>query len=78
MAGLSIDFGSGCPACPGAYADAEMTTIQEPDARAALWRHPLRFSGPPGASLAGGRLADTALFAFAVVLGRDHPGVLVA
>jgi len=55
-----------------------MTTIQEPDARAALWRHPLRFSGPPGASLAGGRLADTALFAFAVVLGRDHPGVLVA
>ena len=53
-----------------------MTTIQEPDARAALWRHPLRFSGPPGASLAGGRLADTALFAFAVVLGGITQGYL--
>ena len=46
-----------------------MTTIQEPDARAAPWRHPLRFSGLPSASLADGRLADTALFAFAVLLG---------
>ena len=53
-----------------------MTTIQEPDARAALWRHSLRFSGPPGASLAGGRLADTALFAFAVVLGGITQGYL--
>ena len=53
-----------------------MTTIQEPDARAALWRHPLRFSGPPDASLAGGRLADTALFAFAVVLGGITQGYL--
>jgi signal transduction histidine kinase len=53
-----------------------MTTIPEPDARAALWRHPLRFSGPPGASLVGGRLADTALFAFAVVLGGITQGYL--
>ena len=53
-----------------------MTTIQEPDARAALWRHPLRFSGPPGASLAGGRLADMALFTFAVVLGGITQGYL--
>ena len=53
-----------------------MTTIQEPDARAALWRHPLSFSGLPGASLAGGRLADAALFAFAVVLGGITQGYL--
>jgi signal transduction histidine kinase len=53
-----------------------MTTIQEPDARAAPWRHPLRFSGPPGASLAGGRLADGALFAFAVVFGGITQGYL--
>ena len=53
-----------------------MTTIQEPDARAALWRHPLRFSGPPSASLADGRLADAALFAFAVVLGGITQGYL--
>lgn len=53
-----------------------MTTIQEPDARAALWSHPLRFNGPPGVGLAGGRLADTALFAFAVVLGGITQGYL--
>ena len=53
-----------------------MTTIQGPDARAALWRHPLRFSGPPSASLADGRLADAALFAFAVVLGGITQGYL--
>ena len=53
-----------------------MTTIQEPDARAALWWHPLRFSGPPGAGLASGRLADTVLFAFAVVLGGITQGYL--
>ena len=64
------------PSLPGAYADAEMTTIPGPDARAALWRHPLRFSGPPGASLAGGRLADMAVFAFAVMLGGITQGYL--
>lgn len=53
-----------------------MTTIQEPDARAALWSHPLRFNGAPGVGLAGGRLADTALFAFAVVLGGITQGYL--
>ena len=53
-----------------------MTTIQKPDARAALWRHSHSFSGLPGASLAGGRLADSALFAFAVVLGGITQGYL--
>ena len=53
-----------------------MTTIQEPGARAALWRHPPSFSGLPGAGLAGGRLADAALFAFAVVLGGITQGYL--
>ena len=53
-----------------------MTTIQEPGARAALWRLPLSCGGLPGASLAGGRLADSALFAFAVVLGGITQGYL--
>jgi signal transduction histidine kinase len=54
-----------------------MTTIPEPDARAApRWRLPA-VSGPPkDASLPGDRRADAGLFAFAVVLGGITQGYL--
>ena len=65
------------PGRPGAYAGAEMTTIPEPDARAAPWWHLPAVREPPGdASLPSGRLADAALFAFAVVLGGITQGYL--
>jgi signal transduction histidine kinase len=54
-----------------------MTTIPEPDARAAPWWHLPAVSEPPeDASLPGARLADAALFAFAVVLGGITQGYL--
>ena len=54
-----------------------MTTIPEPDHRAAPWWHLPAVSEPPeDASLPGGRLADAALFAFAAVLGGITQGYL--
>ena len=54
-----------------------MTTIPEPDARAAPWWHRPAVSEPPEyASLPGGRLTDAALFAFAAVLGGITQGYL--
>jgi signal transduction histidine kinase len=54
-----------------------MTTMPEPDARAAPWWHLPTVSDPPeDASLPGGRLADAALFAFAAVLGGITQGYL--
>jgi len=51
--------------------------IPEPDARAAPWWHLPAVSEPPqDASLPGGRLADAALFAFAVMLGGITQGYL--
>ncbi|MBV9095571.1 MAG: sensor histidine kinase, partial [Streptosporangiaceae bacterium] len=46
-----------------------MTAIPEPGQRVVLWRHLPVFSEPPGASRHRGRLADAALFTFAVALG---------
>ena len=55
-----------------------MTTIPEPDARAAPWWHVPAVSKPPeDAGLPGGSLtADAALFAFAAVLGGITQGYL--
>jgi signal transduction histidine kinase len=53
-----------------------MTTIPEPDHRAALWRHLPDFSGPPGASQPGGRLAGAALVVVAAALGGITLGYL--
>ena len=54
-----------------------MARIPEPDARAAPWWHLPAVSEPPeDASLPSGRLADAAVFAFAVVLGGITQGYL--
>jgi signal transduction histidine kinase len=54
-----------------------MTTTPQTGRRAAPWRHLPVFREPPTArSLPGGRLADGALFAFAVVLGGVTQGYL--
>jgi signal transduction histidine kinase len=53
-----------------------MTTIPEPDHRATLWPHLPAFSGQPGASLPGGRLADAALVVVAAALGGITLGYL--
>ena len=54
-----------------------MATTPQTAKRAAPWRHLPVFRGPPAArSLPAGRLADGALFAFAVVLGGITQGYL--
>ena len=65
------------PGGPGAYAGPEMATTPQTGRRAAPWRHLPVFREPPGAlSLPACRLADGALFAFAVVLGGVTQGYL--
>jgi signal transduction histidine kinase len=53
-----------------------MARVPESGARAALLRHLPISKPPPGRSLPGDRLADGALFAFAVVLGGVTQGYL--